>query len=151
MSQPTNLTFPAASRGSHAPARKTVSAAPVASTEEILVGRRVSPRHRLDIAARMITARVNVRVQLEDLSATGACLRLMHPGQLDNGRLRWLNFEVYGRTVWNDGIRSGLVFDEPLGDDCLTRTLDFARSSAHDPDPRLLKLASAWVHGPGDW
>jgi hypothetical protein len=128
-----------------------MSQSSAALVEEVLVGRRASPRHRLDISARMITPAVNVRVQLEDISASGACLRLMHPQRIEDGRLCWLNFDVYARSVWNDGIRCGLVFDELLADECLKQTLDFARSSTRSPDDKFLRLASAWVHGPGDW
>ena len=99
----------------------------------------------------MITPAVNARAQLEDISATGACLRLKEPQRLGDGRLCWLNFEVYARLVWNDGIRCGLVFDDPLSEECLKQTIEFARLSSKNADDRFLKLASAWVHGPGDW
>ena len=119
--------------------------------EEALIGRRVSQRHRLDISARVIGGSDNLRVQMEDISATGACVRLMHPQKLRDGRLCWLSFAVYARVVWNDGVRCGLVFDEPLADDCLKQTVEFGQLATKDNSDKFLRLASAWVHGPGDW
>ena len=69
------------------------------SRVEVLVGRRRYPRHRLDLWARLVTADANVRVQLEDISNGGACIRLSSPLAIDGARLCWLNFEVYGRAV----------------------------------------------------
>ena len=119
--------------------------------EEAQIGRRVSQRHRLDISARFIGGGDNLRVQMEDISASGACVRLMHPQKLADGRLCWLNFAVYVRVVWNDGIRCGLVFDEPLAEDCLKQTVEFGQLAIKDNSDKFLRLASAWVHGPGDW
>lgn len=119
--------------------------------EEALIGRRVSQRHRLDISARLVGGANNLRVQMEDISASGACVRLMHPRKLADGKLCWLNFAVYARVVWNDGIRCGLVFDEPLDEDCLKQTIEFGQLAIKDKSDKFLRLASAWVHGPGDW
>ena len=119
--------------------------------EEAQIGRRVSQRHRLDISARFIGEGDNLRVQMEDISASGACVRLMHPQKLADGRLCWLNFAVYVRVVWNDGIRCGLAFDEPLAEDCLKQTVEFGQLAIKDNSDKFLRLASAWVHGPGDW
>ena len=66
---------------------------------EDIVGRRISRRHRLEISARLIAPGTNVRVQLEDVSATGACVRLMQPERLSSARLCWLGHEHYGRVV----------------------------------------------------
>lgn len=123
----------------------------VASIEDALVGRRISQRHRLDISARIICASLNLRVQMEDISASGACVRLMHPQALSDGRLCWLNFAVYARVVWHDGIRCGLAFDEHLTDECLQQTTEFGQLLTADKSDKFLRLASAWVHGPGDW
>jgi len=119
--------------------------------EEALIGRRVSQRHKLDISARLIGGANNLRVQMEDISASGACVRLMHPQKLADGRLCWLSFAVYARVVWNDGIRCGLIFDEPLHEDCLKQTIEFGQLAIKDNSDKFLRLASAWVHGPGDW
>lgn len=119
--------------------------------EDALIGRRISQRHRLDISARLIGGSLNLRVQMEDISASGACVRLMNPQAVPDGRLCWLSFAVYARVVWNDGIRCGLVFDEHLTDECLQQTVEFGQLATKDNSDKFLRLASAWVHGPGDW
>ena len=119
--------------------------------EEAQIGRRVSQRHRLEISARLIGGANNLRVQMEDISASGACVRLMHPQKLSDGKLCWLSFAVFARVMWNDGIRCGLVFDEPLAEDCLKQTVEFGQRAITDNSDKFLRLASAWVHGPGDW
>jgi hypothetical protein len=117
----------------------------------VLVGRRESQRHRLDIAARIVSSSASLRVQLEDISLTGACVRLMVPQKIADGRLSWLNFNCFARVVWNDGLRCGLVFDEEINGEWLKQTVDFGRLANKDKGDRFVKLASAWVHGPGDW
>ena len=88
---------------------------------------------------------------LEDLSVSGACLRLQHPRPLATAKLCWLGFEVFGRSVWNDGIRCGMVFEEPLSEACLAQSIEFGRLHKQDAGDRFARLASAWVYGPGDW
>lgn len=124
---------------------------PACSAVESLIGRRGSIRHPLDIAGRFIFGDVNVRVQLEDISASGAAFRLMHSRPLEPGKLCWLGFECYGEVLWQADGRCGLRFTDRLPDDCLRRTLDFGASAALDRKGKLNRLASAWVHGPGDY
>ncbi len=119
--------------------------------EEILVGRRQYQRHRVDLSARLITATANARIQLEDISAGGACIRLSRPMAIDSARMCWLNFAIFGRLAWKEDLRCGLKFDEPLTDECLAQTIEFGELLGKDPTNKFLKLASAWVHGPGDW
>ena len=118
---------------------------------DLLIGRRQANRHRLNMAARLIAAHQNMRVQLEDISASGACIRLMRPGSLHDGHLCWLNFRAFARVVWRSDLRYGLRFDEPLSDDCLRRTAEFDELIGEGAGDKYGRLASAWVHGPGDW
>lgn len=124
---------------------------PVGSAVESLIGRRASTRHPLDIAGRFIFGDVNVRVQLEDISANGAAFRLMHPRPVEPGKLCWLGFEFFGEVLWQAEGRCGLRFADRLPDDCLRQTLNFGASAALDRKGKLNRLASAWVHGPGDY
>ena len=122
-----------------------------ACREEELIGRRESTRHRVDLSARFVSSHVNMRVQLEDISATGACIRLKAPRKLEAGRLFWLSAQAFGRIIWRKDLRCGIVFDEPLSDDAVEQATHFAALMAKDPTEKFGKLASAWVHGPGDW
>ena len=121
------------------------------SREEILVGRRQHLRHRLDLSARLIGPDSNVRVQIEDISTGGACIRLIRPLAFDSARLCWLNFAVFGTVKWRQELRCGLMFDEPLSEECLAQTIEFGELITSDRTDKFLRLASAWVHGPGDW
>ena len=121
------------------------------SHEEILIGRRQHMRHRLDLSARLIGPAANVRVQIEDVSAGGACIRFMRPLKFETARLCWLNFAVFGTVVWRQDLRCGMMFDQPLGEECLAQTIEFGELITTDRTDKFLRLASAWVHGPGDW
>lgn len=123
----------------------------ISSADDLLVGRRIATRSRIDLAGRYVCVAANVRVQVEDISSTGACMRLMRPQTLTEGTLGWLGFTHFGRVVWNDGFRCGLSFDEPVSQECLQRTVEFSRLSSDDAGDRFARLASAWAHGPGDW
>jgi hypothetical protein len=70
---------------------------------------------------------------------------------MDTARLCWLNFAVFGRIAWRDEMRCGLQFDEALSEECLSQTIEFGELITTDRTDRFLRLASAWVHGPGDW
>ena len=119
--------------------------------DEELIGRRRSVRHSIDISGRLISPRENLRLQLEDISATGACFRLMHPRILREGHLCWLGKRAYGRIVWQSGLRCGFEFDEPLADDLLQHSLWFGEMASSEAREKYARLASAWVFGPGDW
>jgi hypothetical protein len=116
-----------------------------------MIGRRISSRHALDLSARFAFGGTSVRVQLEDISTSGASFRLMHPRTLEAGRLCWLGFEIYGDPVWQSEARCGLLFAERLTADCLRQTLEFGAMAARDKGDRFLRLASAWAFGPGDY
>lgn len=78
---------------------------------------RRSSRFRVIISAKLVTTTDEHSVTLRDLSATGALAegsRLPPTGKdviLTRGSL-----EAFARIVWNDGVRCGLEFDEPIPD-----------------------------------
>lgn len=123
----------------------------VSGEDDRLIGRRQSVRHAIDVAARIIVHGGNMRVQLEDISLHGACIRLMHPRRFAAARLCWLQFEAYGRVAWHHDLRCGLTFEDALPPDCLRQTLEFGELAVGDESEKYLRLASAWVHGPGDF
>lgn len=118
---------------------------------ETLIGRRINSRIRIDLAARFIAPGINIRLQFEDVSVSGACMRLMHPRRLTEGRVQWLDYSVFVETIWQAELRCGLRFADPLDDGCLDRTLEFGEASDRGGQDTLRRVASAWVHGPGDW
>lgn len=118
---------------------------------ETLIGRRVTSRFPIDLAARFIAPGINIRLQFEDVSASGACMRLMYPRCLTEGRLQWLDYSCFVEVIWQAELRCGLRFVDPLDVACLRRTLEFGESSHRGGEDTLRRLASAWVHGPGDW
>jgi hypothetical protein len=122
-----------------------------ACPNDLLIGRRQSARYRLDMSARLVAAHENLRVQLEDISTGGAGIRLMHPRKLTTGYLHWIGLRAFGRVVWQNDLRCGLQFDEPLSERCLRQTIEFGEMIVNDASDKYGRLASAWVHGPGDW
>lgn len=127
------------------------SVAPAHGLVEHRIGRREATRHRLSLAARIVTREASLRVQLEDISASGASIRLMHPRAFTGGQLRWLEFAAFAQVVWRADLRCGLTFADPLDDEQLRRTREFARLVGSGSADKYGRLASAWVHGPGDW
>lgn len=118
---------------------------------EELIGRRLANRHRLDLSARLVAPCLSLRVQLEDISATGTCVRFMQPCAFESGRLSWLGFAAFVTAVWRTELRCGMMFVDPLSDECLRRTIEFGALVGSGPADKYGRLASAWVHGPGDW
>ena len=78
-------------------------------------------------------------------------MRLMYPRCLCEGRLQWLDYSCFVVMVWQAELRCGLRFVDPLDVACLRRTLEFGETSHRGGADTLRRLASAWVHGPGDW
>lgn len=116
-----------------------------------MIGRRASSRHRIDLAARFVSPEINARVQLEDISPTGACIRFMSHRAIGEGRLLWLDYEWYARPVWQTELQCGLEFDERLNAHRLRRTLEYGEAGTDEGRSTMRGLASAWVHGPGDY
>ncbi|MGN3974276.1 PilZ domain-containing protein [Tsuneonella sp. SYSU-LHT278] len=123
----------------------------VSSGVEALIGRRQNCRHPIDLAARFVSSDLNIRLQLADISPTGASARLIHPRTLREGRLLWLDYACLVSVVWQAGLQCGFRFEERLETDQLRRTLEFGEAAAGTATVTLRKLASAWVHGPGDY
>jgi hypothetical protein len=118
--------------------------------EPIAIGRRALSRIQLGIPARFTGAAGSYRVSLEDLSATGARIRLYHACPVQVGPLAWLNFQVFANLVWQANLWCGVSFEFPLRDECLRQTADFAKLVSTQRI-NAIRLASAWVHGPGDY
>ena len=118
---------------------------------EALIGRRKSSRHAIDLAARFVSADLNIRLQLDDISFTGASARMLQPRDLGEGRLLWLDYECFVQVVWQAEMQCGFRFAERLEPDQLRRTLEFGDLRTSKGPGTLHKLASAWVYGPGDY
>lgn len=117
-----------------------------------MIGRRQNCWHPVDLAARFVCADLNIRLQLTDISPTGASARLSHPRNLREGRLLWLDYACFVSVVWQTELQCGFRFEERLPADQLRRTLEFGGAATADTATATLrKLASAWVHGPGDY
>lgn len=123
---------------------------PEPARDDLAIGRRQSTRHPLQLSGRFVTGAENVRVWIEDISETGAAVRLMHAHPIAPGRLSWLGFEQFADIAWQRDARCGLHFAAPLPSEWLTQTLDCGDRIANG-DRRMQRLASAWVHGPGDY
>ena len=106
---------------------------------------------QLCIPARLVAFDGNQRIQLDDLSASGARVRLLKPQAVSAGTLKWLGFEAFVQVVWQEGLRCGLGFEAAIPQEWLQETREFARGLGEERAAGFRKLASAWVHGPGDW
>jgi hypothetical protein len=78
------------------------------------VGRRVAPRLRLAISARLITNFGEYPVRLDNLSATGAHISRPKDERFSRCVLKWLRFEAWGELVWLRGGYCGIRFEKPL-------------------------------------
>lgn len=118
---------------------------------EARIGRRRFPRFLCSMAARFTTSHASHKVTLANLTSMGAHVVLEQPQLVSAGRLKWLRFEVFAQVVWQDRHSCGLVFEEPLVEDWLLETKGYAEAIERDRSGKVLKLASAWVYGPGDF
>ena len=86
-------------------------------------GRRRDSRLRVAIPAQLILLGGQARAQLRDLSQSGA--RFWLGAEIDLGRegvLTWLEFEAFGRFVWQRNSFGAMEFDEPLAVEVLIKT-----------------------------
>lgn len=120
------------------------------SPDDLLIGRRQSTRYPVRLSGRFIGGGANIRIWIDDISLTGAEMRLMVPRPLTIGRLLWLGFEQHVDVVWQNEARCGLQFADRLPPDWLRQTLDAADLAAKGSSS-MRRLAAAWVHGPGDY
>lgn len=75
------------------------------------VGKRDSPRLKLNIRGRLSSARGTQIVELLDLSQTGVRLALSASANLNEADLEWLDFKARGVVVWQDRRLCGLRFE----------------------------------------
>ena len=102
--------------------------------------RRAYSRLHVGIDGTLETLEGRQAVRVVDLSPSGAHLVLSQPAKIREGVLRWLNFDNFGMTMWQDDEDVGLKFDRLLPE----HILDETRARA----PGLvLELAQAWVAG----
>ena len=91
------------------------------------IGKRQSTRLRLNVRARLTSARGTQLATMVDLSQTGARLELSATHPLAEARLEWLDFATQVRVAWQDNRLCGVEFAEPLPLDWVTRTRNSAR------------------------
>lgn len=113
-------------------------------------GTRKAPRVRLRLRARLITRDGFHAVDLDDLSQTGARIRLHgdnHPGA--EVVLQWEVLDAFAVVVWRCGDEYGLLFDAPLPLEIVIQA-----RNASDRNPRSAKnetyvAARKFVQGRG--
>ena len=85
-------------------------------------GKRQSTRLRLNVRARLTSARGTQLATMVDLSQTGARLELSASYALSEARLEWLDLAAEVRVAWQDNRLCGVEFDEPLPFEWVART-----------------------------
>jgi hypothetical protein len=103
------------------------------------------------LPARFKTPQADHRVLLEDISASGARIRVQQAHPLVPGTLHWLGKSVCAELVWHRGALAGLTFDVPIEAEWLEETAKLARMAQNDPHGSATGLAAAWAYGPEDW
>ena len=96
------------------------------------LARRGAPRHRVLMAARLVTIVAEHEVRLRNLSSTGALAEGDVPPAGTDVVLRRGGSEWFGTVAWSDGRRGGIAFDEALSPNDLFSHL---RGSAPSPAP----------------
>ena len=85
--------------------------------------RRRDSRLRTDLPAQLITLAASPRVNLRDLSQTGAQIECNEPLRVGSEAvLSWLNFETFGTIRWVRGNFAGLEFDEAVSENVILDT-----------------------------
>lgn len=110
------------------------------------VGRRSLARLKLGVPARLITLNGVQDVLLDDLSLSGAQIRLSEREQFSTGVLEWLAFEELVDVVWHDGSTCGVKFERRLPKECILATRD-AAPLLLDDDARARSVAKQWTEG----
>ena len=83
------------------------------------IGRRNAQRLKLNAEARLVTRLGTIRVEVTDISATGAHLRYHGDEPFTWCILRWLGHEIDGEMVWLDAREAGIRFIRRLPDEAL--------------------------------
>lgn len=119
---------------------------------EQIVGRRLAPRLRLSIPARLLTLDGASRCILVNLSRTGAHIGLKRP--LTKGARAILqvdgidSFGVVTRCdIGRNGGSNGFEFEDPLSDEDVVAMRQYAEGLERYERARLLREAEAWVAG----
>lgn len=96
-----------------------------------IVSRRGRSRLKTCLCAKVISLFGIARVELIDISLTGAKLRFASDHRLVEGMrqgetvvLQWDRFEAMGQVIWIDGDRFGIEFDELVRPAALIATRD---------------------------
>lgn len=110
------------------------------------VGRRSLARLRLGVPARLITLYGVQDVLLDDLSLSGAQIRLSDGEQFSSGVLEWLDFDELVDVVWHDGSTYGVKFEKHLPKGCILATRD-AAPALLDDEARARSVARQWTEG----
>ncbi|WP_137679733.1 PilZ domain-containing protein [Aurantiacibacter suaedae] len=113
------------------------------------VGRRRDSRLRLSVPGQLITLTGTHKVNLRDVSQSGA--KLVVPEEIKNGEdgvLVWLEYEAFGTIVWMENGFAGMAFDEPLPATVLLATrkkFDHRAYKTHEQEAR--EQAADWYLG----
>lgn len=109
-------------------------------------GRRSLARLRLGVPARLITLNGVHDALLDDLSLSGAQIRLSDGEQFSIGVLKWLDFDELVDVVWHDRSTCGVKFEKPLPKGCILATRD-AAPALLDDEARARSVAKRWIEG----
>lgn len=109
-------------------------------------GRRSLARLRLGVPARLITLNGVHDALLDDLSLSGAQIRLSDGEQFSIGVLKWLDFDELVDVVWHDGSTCGVKFEKHLPKGCILATRD-AAPALLDDEARARSVAKRWIEG----
>jgi hypothetical protein len=111
-------------------------------------GKRSKGRIELRLRAKLIGLANSQPAILENLSKTGAKLRVAAPLRIGSELvLQWHGSEALGKVSWSRGGQCGLTFAAPLGEPVLHQALalDAAERLPDEDDDRA--AARAWVEG----
>ena len=112
------------------------------------VGRRVAPRLRLSIPARLVTTTGIRSCILIDISRSGAQISLAKPlPEGEAGLLRFAHFEVFACIIRTGPGLNGVEFDYALSNEDVLATRQFAEDYDAGNRAELMAEARAWVTG----
>lgn len=110
--------------------------------------RRGDARLRLGIPATLVTVHGHKAVTLINLSQTGARVRLASPLPVSGGILKWIDFQVFGSTTWQNGRELGISFEDPIDPDWLVATRALLPLLG-DAKREARRFAQNWASGNG--
>ncbi|MBX9662248.1 PilZ domain-containing protein [Novosphingobium sp.] len=114
-----------------------------------ITGRRAAPRVRLCIPARVLLLHGQENCLLDDLSQSGArvtiAAKLPMPGA--GVVLTAQGLDVFGNVVWSQGVRFGILFEEPLPLHDVVNLRHFADAHADHERALLRRNARNFVQG----